>query len=169
MTTALLNVLAKVSIVKRNGIYALAADRPVDAGEALFPLRGTITDLPSRYSVQIAMDRHLEPYCHDPQSDDSFIRFLNHSCDPNSYLDLLGFHLRASRAIRAEEEVTIDYNFSEFEMASPFNCSCNSQNCYGEILGFRHLPFREQIALMPRFAPHLQLYMRERILSESDL
>lgn len=39
-------------------------------------------------------------------------RSINHACRPNCYVDVVGHHIwiRASRAIRAGEELTYDYN-----------------------------------------------------------
>lgn len=39
------------------------------------------------------------------------LRYLNHSDKPNAEFD--GFHLYAIRAIKADEEITIDYDFDE--------------------------------------------------------
>ena len=39
-------------------------------------------------------------------------RYVNHACRPNCYVDIIGRHIwiRASRDIRAGEELTYDYN-----------------------------------------------------------
>ncbi|GJP56824.1 hypothetical protein CLOM_g15870 [Closterium sp. NIES-68] len=61
---------------------------------------------------------------------------LNHSCDPNAWLE--GLNVVARRAIGKGEQVTIDY--ATFCVDSePFPCSCSSSRCRGKVTGNDYL------------------------------
>jgi hypothetical protein len=156
MTATAHSTAGRVSVRSSNGFYSVAATEEIAGGEIVFLLQGYVIYSPSRYSVQIDKDRHLEPSSSDPQDPGSYLRFLNHSCSPNCYIELDDLSVRALRVIRSGEQVTFDYNTTEFDMASPFRCECNSEDCYGEIRGFIHLSVTQQMNLMPRLAPHLR-------------
>lgn len=138
-----------------NGAYALITDRPVGRDEVVLVLRGEIISQPTKYSIQIDEHKHLEPYT-DPQDVRSLIRFLNHSCDPSAYINFDDLTVRALRNLEAGEEVNFNYNTTEYEMANPFRCNCESENCLVEIGGFKYLPLSEQIKLASQLAPHLR-------------
>jgi SET domain-containing protein len=58
---------------------------------------------------------------------------INHSCDPNLRANVLKGHILyfTKRAIRAGEELTIDYRFPHTVERVP--CRCHSENCRGTI------------------------------------
>src|SRR5262249_51493433 len=58
-----------------------------------------------------------------------YLRYVNHSCDPNSFIDKKDRVLRALRPIHPFEEITFDYLVNESEIASPFQCDCGVPNC----------------------------------------
>jgi SET domain-containing protein len=53
-------------------------------------------------------------------------RYINHACRPNCYVDIVRRHIwiRASRAIRAGEELTYDYNTDGI---AGIRCRCRSR------------------------------------------
>ncbi|KAK0564992.1 histone methyltransferase set2 [Tilletia horrida] len=67
-------------------------------------------------------------------------RFLNHSCNPNCYVEKwqVGKHMRmgifARRAIRAGEELTFNYNVDRYGNDAQ-DCFCGEPNCVGSIGG----------------------------------
>lgn len=114
--------------------------RTIQPGELLFPVEGRRTRTPSKYSVQIDTEWHLDPGVgpgiHEAM-DAQFWRFMNHSCDPNVLLReqrVVGL-----RAILPGEDLTFDYHTTEYELAEPFGCRCGSVQCLGVIRGFRYL------------------------------
>ncbi len=83
---------------------------------------------------------------------------INHSCDPNSWLE--GLNLVARRQIRAGEEITIDYGTFYNELMAEFACSCDSPECRMTIRGTDYkLPFME------RYGDHVSDYVRAKRLS----
>ncbi|KAE8234606.1 hypothetical protein CF326_g343 [Tilletia indica] len=67
-------------------------------------------------------------------------RFLNHSCNPNCYVEKwqVGKHMRmgifARREIRAGEELTFNYNVDRYGNDAQ-DCFCGEPNCVGSIGG----------------------------------
>lgn len=57
----------------------------------------------------------------------------NHSCQPNTVYD--GLNVVAATAIRAGQELTLDYASFLDEHMEPFQCSCGAANCRGLIKG----------------------------------
>lgn len=62
-------------------------------------------------------------------------RFINHSCDPNCYVQkwfvkrLPCLAIFALRSIPAGEELTINYNFQLYNNYEEKICKCNARNC----------------------------------------
>ncbi len=63
----------------------------------------------------------------------SNFRYVNHSCEPNSFMRLYKGHVEfyALRPIEAGEEVTCDYGETHHEGALP--CRCGSAKCKGRL------------------------------------
>ena len=64
-------------------------------------------------------------------------RPLNHSCDPNAWLD--GLDVVARRPIAAGEEITLDYATFYGEAMPDFACTCGAAACRGTVRGTDHL------------------------------
>jgi hypothetical protein len=135
-------------------LFAVARFAP---GAPVIPVSGELTAHPSRYSVQIGRRRHIDipgSAALSPARLRALYpwRFLNHSCEPNTVLR--GREFVALRPIEPGEEVTFDYNTTEYEMAEPFTCECGT--CGGRTIGgFARLSPAEREKLAPYIAPHL--------------
>ncbi|NER78675.1 MAG: SET domain-containing protein [Leptolyngbya sp. SIO1D8] len=81
-------------------------------------------------SVQISSDISIEDY---------FLAHLNHSCNPNVIIDTVRLELRAVQDIAPHEELTFFYPSTEWKMAEPFSCMCDSPNCLGSISGAKDM------------------------------
>ena len=146
-----------LAVVRSRGEHRLVAHGPFAAGQLMFRIEGRRVDRPSRYSLQVGAASHVEPGAGEPgmrELDNSFWRFMNHSCEPN--VRLAGFEAFAVRAIKAGEEVTFHYATTEYELAEPFNCRCGSAACLGVVRGFRYLRPEQQRSLESWLAPYLQ-------------
>lgn len=139
------------------GVFALES---LAAGSRLIEFSGSIRREPTRYSIQIALDEHVD--CTEPLDPEEMQRrhpwrFLNHSCDPNG--SIVGRTLVARRAIRAGEQVTFDYTTTEARMAEPFECRCGARACLGSVRGFLLLSPAQQLARADIVAPHLKSFL----------
>jgi D-alanine-D-alanine ligase len=80
---------------------------------------------------------------------------LNHSCDPNAWLQ--GLDMVARRPIQAGEQITVDYATFCNEMMKDFECNCGVDLCRGTVRGMDYLePFVE------RYGPHISDYVRRK-------
>lgn len=152
---------SNVGVVRVAGEYRLVAARAFAPGERLFRMEGEPSPRATRYTVQIGENLHLEVapgLTAEEILDRYFWRFMNHSCDPNSFIQ--GWDVFALRAIAPWEGVTFNYNTTEYDMAEPFACRCGSAHCLGPIRGFKHLPETERWRIEPFLASHLRPHLR---------
>ncbi len=61
------------------------------------------------------------------------LRYVNHSCGPNSYMRVINNHVEfyALRDIKKNEELTCNYGLTHHEGTLP--CKCGAKNCKGFI------------------------------------
>ncbi len=81
-------------------------------------------------------------------------RHVNHSCDPNAYefYDGKEVYAVARRPIRADEEITFDYNINTAGGTS-WPCNCGAARCRGRSVGdFFSLPQEIQLEYLPLLA-----------------
>lgn len=142
--------------VRAGDWFHVVAVRPVKTGGTVLTLDGEEVSRPSRHSIQLDEHTHIEVtgdvsleqlMAHHPW------QFTNHSCEPNTRL--AGRALVALRAVRAGDEITYNYNTSEWELAEPFECRCGSADCERTIRGFKYLGAAERGRIRPLLAPHL--------------
>lgn len=136
--------------------YRVVARASVAPGRRIFHLEGAEVAVPTRYTVQIDTRLHIAPVdVGDPGQ--TIVRHpwmvTNHSCVPTALIR--GRELLARVDLQPGDEVTFDYETTEFEMAEPFDCRCGHDHCRGTIRGFRHLDSATRRRLRPLLAPHL--------------
>lgn len=147
---------SRVSVVGVHGEYRVIAIVDIAAGEVILDIEGREVDAPSRYSVQVGKERHIEPpkvVSADEKPVGCSWMYLNHGCEPTAYVQ--GRQVIALRDICAGKEVTFDYCTTEYDMAEPFHCRCGAKSCRGWVQGFRYLPRAEQLQLRPRISDYL--------------
>lgn len=110
----------------------------IAAGTPILRIEGRQTDTPTRHSVQVGAAQHIDPF--DLLDDAARVQwrawmYLNHHCEPNA--GLRERLLVALRDITEGEDVTFDYNSTEWELAEPFACTCGSPRCVGVVRGAR--------------------------------
>lgn len=83
---------------------------------------------PTRHSLQVSEWEHilLAP---------PLLRYVNHSCVPNTFFDVGRWLLVALSPVAPGEELTIFYPATEWEMKFPFTCRCGCDQCVGWIGG----------------------------------
>lgn len=69
-------------------------------------------------------------------NDDTVLNWVNHSCDPNTALDISTDQpsLKSIKDILPGEEITCDYNKTEKGDVEEVKCNCGSANCRGFFL-----------------------------------
>ena len=83
----------------------------------------------------------------------------NHACDPSAFVDFSDPKrpvLRALRELSPDDEVTIHYGATEYDMQSPFACDCGSDACVGLMRGYRHLAEETAKRIEPWLSPVLR-------------
>lgn len=146
-----MDILEKVYITERTddkGFFSVCAKNIIWPGEIITWLNGKIITYPTATSIQISYSQHFE---------DNVIKFTNHSCTPNSYINCDDLTLRAVTFIETEEEITINYNATEYKLTYPFICECGSKGCKRIIRGFRFLSENERKSIK-HVARHLYAY-----------
>jgi len=99
---------------------------------------GSISRTPSYLTVQVGTNKHI-------MLQNSYLQYINHSCEPNCFFDTTTMKVVALRSIAEEEELGFFYPSTEWEMNQPFQCFCGKPSCIGEIKGASFLN-REQVA-----------------------
>lgn len=146
----------RIGVLRAGGEFRLVALTPIAATTRLYCIEGEVTAIPTRYSVQIGPDTHIDlspDYDLYEILDRYYWRFMNHHCEPNTRIrdrDVI-----ALRDIDVWEEITFNYNTTEYAMAEPFRCRCGSPRCHGLIAGFSALSAEERAPLQPLLACYL--------------
>jgi hypothetical protein len=133
------------STSRQQGLFAT---RSYERNEPLieFSIR-SIQTTPTYLTVQIGENEHFE-------FDPDHLKYLNHSCDPNVFIDLENLTLMAIKSIVSGEELRFFYPSTEWKMDQPFDCQCGSKNCLGTISGAQSLS-GYQLAKY-KFSPFIQ-------------
>ncbi len=153
----------KLDVANTNGRKGLFALVSIDKDEILIDLNGENTFLsPTRRSLQIGEGKHVF-------GRDETVGYLNHSCEPNSFLDFDCLCVRALRNIPAGEEVRVNYSATEYEMHDSFRCDCGSSACLRLIRGFKFLTGDQQLELKPYLTPYLLKKLDEEISRSRNL
>lgn len=159
---------APLGVVRQDGSQHLIAMQPIPAGTRLFRIEGVETRKATRYSVQVDAHSHIDMA---PSGDDGLVlskffwRFLNHSCEPNTRIQFRD--VIVLRDIQRGEDVTFNYNTTEYDMAEPFTCHCGAASCTGVIRGAKHLTAEQLERLRPTLAPYLTSLLASPIRSGS--
>lgn len=127
-----MNAPASLVIRTQDKYKSLTTKRAHKKGEIICPIPSeSLYDKPNRFTVQIGRDRHVEV---------KELSSMNHSCNPNTFLDTTRMSVIAAQDVAAGEELTFFYPSTEWEMSSPFICLCGATNCIHVVAGARFLP-----------------------------
>ena len=151
-----MKVIQKLQVGSRVGGHFVFATEGVEVGQVVCHLRGDIAGEPSRFSIQVGMHTHLVPDIDVPDSNGHYVCpwiYTNHSCAPNTRVQ--GRELVAIKPISTGDEVTFDYETTEWDMAEPFQCLCGSPDCRKEIRGYKHLTDSTRRLLGPGVCAYL--------------
>ncbi|KAI5966906.1 SET2 [Candida pseudojiufengensis] len=124
--------------------YGLRANSTINEGQFIYEYIGEVIDEPTFRNKMVEYD--VKQYKHfyfmmlktdsfiDATEKGSLARFVNHSCNPNAFVDkwVVGDKLRmgifSKRKIIPGEEITFDYNVDRYGAQSQ-PCYCGEPNC----------------------------------------
>lgn len=112
-----------------------------------------IEEVPERTIYSFQIDFNLYVNLDEPAV------VINHSCDPNTGVrnnQFGGYDFVALGDIEVGEEITWDYETTEYESIAVRRCLCGSFSCRGKTLGFK---FREQM-LRDIYGEHIADYLK---------
>src|SRR6185503_1329436 len=135
---------------------ALRVQRPIPNGSLILAIDSDVSrrSTPTVSSLQVGVDEHV---------DGPPVWYLNHSCEPNVFVDTGAGTVVAIRDIRAGEDIQYFYPATEWDLAVPFACSCGTPSCLGLISGARDMD--ETVLSRYRLNVHIE---RLRELSASN-
>ena len=155
---------ASVRVVKTKGKgFGIVASKRIRRGEKILEFPGELVfqEEVRNPNAALQLDGNLFLESHG-----SIDENLNHSCDPNCYVDFRQLILVALKEIQKGEELTFDYNTSEYDLIDQgcsFTCLCGSLNCVGEVKGFRYLPVDHKKKIEPFLSPFLKRKWRKAL------
>ena len=113
-------------IINNNSLVAVGS---LKQGDILSPFKASTYYIsPSRFSIQLEENTHIE-------LDPDFLRYTNHSCEPNLFFDTKKMEVVCLRDIVEGEDLTYFYPSTEWALTEPFECKCGSILCSGWIRG----------------------------------
>lgn len=142
-------VSPKLEVRRDAANSAVFATSDIEPGEVLIGLAHSFVGDRDRHTIQVGDGIHQ---AFTDEADD----YVNHSCDPNAWLDAERLEVVALRSIVAGEEIRQNYLTFEPDMSSPFACQCAASACVGEVRGYLHLTSAQQEALAPWVFPHVR-------------
>lgn len=109
----------------------LVASEPIETGMVIVQsCEQEVQSVRTWRTLQLSQDRHLR---------NDFLNFVDHSCAPNSLLDVDDLKLVALHPIAVGDAITFFYPGSEVELAHPFECNCGSAECLKHVSGAFYL------------------------------
>jgi hypothetical protein len=140
--------------------FSLVANRKFRLGEKVCFLAGELVDAAhsTPEAVQISDTQFIDTNYLVAED------FINHSCSPNTRLDIECRQFTALRDISRGEEITYHYLTTEWDMeawGADFRCACGSLHCLGHIRGFKYLPLAEKLRIKPLLSPLLRGKLEE--------
>ncbi len=98
-----------------------------------------------------------------------FLKYVDHSCEPNALLEIHSRSLVAIRDIPREHPVTCFYPGSEVDLAHTFVCRCQSPHCLRHIKGGFYLtPAQMRWAIDEGYCTSFMQQQFLRLLGEKD-
>jgi len=125
--------VADVCIDSLTAHHSLHAAAAFNAGERILRFSALTTQESATYlTIQTGTNTHITLY---PE----FLQYVNHSCDPNIFFDTASMEVIALKPIQPGDELCFFYPSTEWEMAQPFLCRCESPDCLQFIDGAANL------------------------------
>jgi hypothetical protein len=111
-------VIKKDKVTDGCGLFAT---QQYNSGDLIRKLEGPIVDKPTRTSIEISEETHIE---------DKYGIYMNHSFHPSCKIHNGG--IVAIKEIKKDDELTFNYNDSETQMACPFTDRNSGESVNGK-------------------------------------
>lgn len=144
----------QVRVDVKNNKKAAIADARILQGALILSFERNFIPYPTHTTLRV--DEHLHQLSLDPKAAENFI---NHSCEPNAYIEWGQLQLRALRDIEEGEEVTYNYFTSDWDGEDVFECRCSAPTCKKYINGFKHLSPEEKLKIKNLVSPFLAKFL----------
>ena len=144
----------KIEVRKTKKGKSIFSIKDFTKDEIILEFENNFLDYPGKYTLCIDINKHQ--YSIDANAHE---KFINHSCNPNGYINFQDLTCRALRLIKKGEEITFNYLTTEWDLANKFDCECGSLKCHGRIKGFKYLTLEQQKEL----GPFLSLFLRKKL------
>lgn len=158
------------------GDYGMFATRRIRPGERIIVFEEQAHHLVTRAHVESNWDARRRSWFGRyawPLTDEVWVmwsddpgawRPVNHSCDPNAWLE--GLDVVARRRIEPGREITLDYATFQDHRMTPFECACGARACRRVVRGEDHL--QDFVARYgDHVSDHVRRVRRERLLGVS--
>lgn len=149
------NTQTSYKIIQTDIGASCRATRKIFQNSIIFESMGSIEDKASKHSVQIDANRHLLA--------NNDLIYVNHSFNPNCHMKIFAdppkLQLVALRDIESDEDLSFNYNTSEWELSCPFQ-DCNTQKY---VTGCKFLDAQE----IKKIWPLLSDWIKEKIKIET--
>jgi hypothetical protein len=123
-----------LNIVEGGSAYGarLITDQPYKQGDIVYHITGhRVTGQVTYQTIQVGPHTHIEEL--------GVLAYLNHSCQPNTVVNVSDLTVVAVRDIAAGEELNFFYPSTEWEMDRPFVCLCGAPQCVRLVAGAKYL------------------------------
>lgn len=140
--------------------YGLFSRNPIKQHEAILVYEGQIMPMEIADAKRAIQLNHY--FALELLTKGCLENYVNHSCQPNCWLDLKTTGvpiLRALRDINADEELCYNYNTVEYNLLDAFtmfHCRCEAPSCVGLVQGYLHLTPQQQIEVQETVAPYIK-------------
>lgn len=150
---------SRVAVTSLSHGLGVVTTQAAESGQLLLVFGGPLDRVPGRHTLQVGEEQHLVP-----PTPTAAWQFINHSCAPSCRVEFGAgpglVRLVARGPLAPGQEVTFDYLTTEWDLATPFPCSCGAPSCVGLVRGARYLNDARLAALAPELAPHVQTLLR---------
>jgi hypothetical protein len=110
----------------------LITDQAYKQGEVIYQITGhRVTPKATYQTIQVGPHEHIEEL--------GVLAYLNHSCQPNTVVNVSDLTVIAARDIAVGDELNFFYPSTEWEMDRPFICLCGAPQCVRLVAGAKYL------------------------------
>jgi hypothetical protein len=110
----------------------LITDQAYKQGEVIYHITGQrVTEKVTYQTIQVGPHTHIEEL--------GVLAYLNHSCQPNTIVNVTDLTVVAARDIAVGDELNFFYPSTEWEMDRPFICLCGAPQCVRLVAGAKYL------------------------------